>query len=422
MKKILSLLTAIISCAIISPVLATSGACSYHYGVNCSAGSDYDGSVICNDGNRDSSVLFSSMVECRTPIYTSPCIPPTETDCDVNTLTATNARNGLLGSSFGNANMTQCQAKHDAYIQKQGEYDRCNENLFSSLLNPIPTISTPVVDTDTICKTQYGSAAKVSPSRPGYCVCYDNYRFNEQGTQCISNDSYCVNKLGLGAYFDIGSKICDCGAGYVSSDGLCVAQNLYCQNTLGSSAYYNANTKSCQVPVSPLSTTPSATPDSASITTINVTSALLESHQTSERAAEQTTVNAIIIKRLLGRILLQVEEHGEAWYLNPTTKKRYYMKDGAAAYQMLRTFGVGVTSSDLQKVQRGNKMLINKLKGQVLLQVQSHGEAYYIHPVTGTAYYMKDGDAAYLLMKKLGTGVTNTDLLQIPIGETTNNN
>ncbi len=40
---------------------ATSGACSYHGGVNYSSGSDYDGSVICNDGWRDSSVRFSDM-------------------------------------------------------------------------------------------------------------------------------------------------------------------------------------------------------------------------------------------------------------------------------------------------------------------------------------------------------------------------
>lgn len=37
----------------------TQGACSHHNGVNCSAGADDDGSVICNDGWRDSSVSYS---------------------------------------------------------------------------------------------------------------------------------------------------------------------------------------------------------------------------------------------------------------------------------------------------------------------------------------------------------------------------
>lgn len=54
---------------------ATSGACSYHGGVNYSAGADYDGSVICNDGWRDSSVLYSDMsgnTSSQCPIVLSP--------------------------------------------------------------------------------------------------------------------------------------------------------------------------------------------------------------------------------------------------------------------------------------------------------------------------------------------------------------
>lgn len=46
-------------------VFATSGACSYHGGVDCSAGAAADGSVICNDGWTDSSVQYSDMDECQ---------------------------------------------------------------------------------------------------------------------------------------------------------------------------------------------------------------------------------------------------------------------------------------------------------------------------------------------------------------------
>jgi hypothetical protein len=52
---------------------ATSGACSGHGGVNCSTGSDSDGSVICNDGWTGSSVEYSSMSMCvGSPTGTSP--------------------------------------------------------------------------------------------------------------------------------------------------------------------------------------------------------------------------------------------------------------------------------------------------------------------------------------------------------------
>ncbi len=45
-------------------VSATSGACSYHGGVNCSAGVSLDGHVQCNDGSI-SSVMYDDMVMCK---------------------------------------------------------------------------------------------------------------------------------------------------------------------------------------------------------------------------------------------------------------------------------------------------------------------------------------------------------------------
>lgn len=45
-------------------VSATSGACSWHNGVNCSAGADINGKVQCNDGWVNSSVYFYNANEC----------------------------------------------------------------------------------------------------------------------------------------------------------------------------------------------------------------------------------------------------------------------------------------------------------------------------------------------------------------------
>lgn len=44
---------------------ATSGACSYHAGVNCEAGMQSNGVVYCNDGWTDSSVLYEYMEMCK---------------------------------------------------------------------------------------------------------------------------------------------------------------------------------------------------------------------------------------------------------------------------------------------------------------------------------------------------------------------
>lgn len=66
MKKTISLLALwIVFLGNSYSVFATQGACSSHGGVNCSAGADIDGSVICNDGWDDSSVQYEDMEMCK---------------------------------------------------------------------------------------------------------------------------------------------------------------------------------------------------------------------------------------------------------------------------------------------------------------------------------------------------------------------
>lgn len=121
-----------------------------------------------------------------------------------------------------------------------------------------------------------------------------------------------------------------------------------------------------------------------------------------------------ISKRLSGRILLQVESHGEAWYVNPKDGKRYYMANGSEAYNIMRTLGVGITNNDLEKI-KNSKALAKKHSGKIFLQVQNLGEAFYID-VDGNAHYLKDGTAAYQIMRNLGLGIKNSDLNLLLIG------
>ncbi len=64
MKKILIIGLFFISLILTSRVSAKSGCCSGHGGVNCGAGSQGNGKVICSDGWRGSSCLYSEMVMC----------------------------------------------------------------------------------------------------------------------------------------------------------------------------------------------------------------------------------------------------------------------------------------------------------------------------------------------------------------------
>lgn len=140
----------------------------------------------------------------------------------------------------------------------------------------------------------------------------------------------------------------------------------------------------------------------------------------------EMTYDESFAQGLQGRILLQVEEHGEAYYVHEDGK-RYYMKDGAAAYEMMRSFGLGITNSDLDLVPFiedvsslkttssacTDSPLANRLRGKILLQVEQHGEAWYVDPERCRRIYMKDGDAAYSIMRELGLGISNDDLMRI---------
>lgn len=135
-------------------------------------------------------------------------------------------------------------------------------------------------------------------------------------------------------------------------------------------------------------------------------------------------------ERLHGNILLQVEERGEAWYIRSSDSKRYYMKDGDVAYEMMRFFSLGITDANLDRIPSVNNTtemndsdsicetdtFAAGLSGEILLQVEQHGEAWYVDPAKCLRIYMEDGDAAYEIMRYLGLGITNADLEKIAIG------
>lgn len=114
---------------------------------------------------------------------------------------------------------------------------------------------------------------------------------------------------------------------------------------------------------------------------------------------------------LNGKILLQVESKGEAWYVNPKDGKRYYMANGDQAFQIMKTLGSGMSNKDIKKM-KTDATYRKKFIGKILLQVESHGEAYYISS-DGRYNYLKDGASAYQVMRKLGLGISNANLNKI---------
>jgi S1-C subfamily serine protease len=190
-----------------------------------------------------------------------------------------------------------------------------------------------------------------------------------------------------------------------------------------------------------------------------------------EKPITNKGIDQKLSQRLAGKILLQVESRGEAWYVDKKSLERFYLKDGASAYQALRLFGLGVSNENLNKIPvavdkrlivkdsdadglddnleiaigtdplkadtdgdgfldgvevangynplGGGKTifdqpLIKRLEGQILLQIEGRGEAWYVHE--GKRYYLANGDAAYQVMRFLSIGIANENLEKIAVG------
>ncbi|MDP3043473.1 MAG: hypothetical protein Q8N21_03650 [bacterium] len=51
-------------------------------------------------------------------------------------------------------------------------------------------------------------------------------------------------------------------------------------------------------------------------------------------------------KKQNGKIFLQVENNGEAWYVHPVNSKRYYLGRPEDAFNIMRNLGLGVSEAD----------------------------------------------------------------------------
>ncbi len=128
-----------------------------------------------------------------------------------------------------------------------------------------------------------------------------------------------------------------------------------------------------------------------------------------------------LAQSLSGKILLQVEDNGEAWYVNPESKERYFLGRPNDAFELMRTLGLGVSNENIQLIAEagssdsGNKTFAKQLSGKILLQVEENGEAWYVNPDDLKRYFLGRPKDAFALMRQLGLGISTENLISIPV-------
>jgi hypothetical protein len=135
-------------------------------------------------------------------------------------------------------------------------------------------------------------------------------------------------------------------------------------------------------------------------------------------AAAYVSAAPDLAQKLSGRILLQVQSRGGAWYVNPANLKRYYLGRPDDAFAIMQKLGLGAR----HKIITGYNIYPANLLGKILIDVDDLGKAYYINPVDKRSYYLGRPADAFNVMRNFGLGITNEDLNKITVGYADINN
>ena len=173
--------------------------------------------------------------------------------------------------------------------------------------------------------------------------------------------------------------------------------------------------------------------------------------------------------KLQGKIVLRVEENGEAYYINPENQSMHSLGRPQDAFSVMRGQGVGITNIDLRKIPMGlsnltgpdsdqdglpdlfedaigtdkenpdtdndghndkqelesqynpngegklntNQNFAQNQKGKILLQVEGNGEAWYVNPEDNKRYFLGRPTDAFQVMRRLGLGISNRDFKEL---------
>lgn len=120
---------------------------------------------------------------------------------------------------------------------------------------------------------------------------------------------------------------------------------------------------------------------------------------------------------------LKTEKHrAETVFSSPTlTNNRFFWASNSdSEYGKLHYADLNDLFNSNDYLRLTKKFLIkndisDKLKGQILLQVEKNGEAWYVHPKDSYIYYLGRPADALAIMREVGLGISNSDLNRIPI-------
>ena len=181
---------------------ATSGACSSHGGVNCSAGMQSSGTVYCNDGWTDSMVQYEFMAMCQngSPMagLDSECVNQAVEEIKardqyiVQTDKAIADYREYMKNSMDMSNPINAQAAREHLNYLYTLRGRQNQLYVSMVVDACKNYKKPVQikTNDQICQEKFGNnvvwSGKLNDKGAVLCDCIPGLIWNTNGTICVS--------------------------------------------------------------------------------------------------------------------------------------------------------------------------------------------------------------------------------------------
>jgi hypothetical protein len=197
----------------------------------------------------------------------------------------------------------------------------------------------------------------------------------------------------------------------------------------------------------------------------NETDSTIDNTGETDIKANDSTGDIGLYNRLKGKIVIQVEKNGEAYYISPKTQEYYFLGRPEDAFQVMRQQGIGISNQNLYKIPVGvisggidsdgdglpdnleaalglntqssdtdsdgyydKDELINGYSpwsktgkqnidsnfaksntGKIFLQIENNGEAWYLNPGDNKRYFLGRPDDAFSVMRQLGLGISTKD-------------
>jgi hypothetical protein len=119
-------------------------------------------------------------------------------------------------------------------------------------------------------------------------------------------------------------------------------------------------------------------------------------------------------EKLKGKFVLQSDDHGQLWYVNPVNSEKYYFYDANSLFKIVKNVGLGINNKNFESL---NKKNLAKISGRILIKVEDWGRAFYVEPGSLKLISLGNPNEIFRILAGLSLGVNNQIIAKIKVNQ-----